>query len=816
MSCAACSARVERAVRSLDGVNDCSVNLLAGSMTVDSELPDEEIILAVTRAGYGVLPKENTVRSFDQDSEADKKARRVFLRLLASVIILLPLMYVSMGHVMLGAPLPGPFAESSASVALLELVLSLLVLVINHRFFINGFKGVISLAPNMDTLVSLGSGVSFLYSLVVTFGIFSAKNEEFARHMLHGLYFESAAMILTLITVGKMLEERAKGKTTSAIKSLMDLSPKSAVIIRDGVEKNVPASEVRVGDIFLLRPGSAAAVDGVVVEGECSVDEAALTGESVPRDKTVGDNIYAATKNTSGFVKCRATSVGEDTKISAVIKLVEEASATKAPISKIADKVSGIFVPTVIGISLITFIFQWIIGGDIGNAVSRAISVLVISCPCALGLATPVAIMVTSGVGAKLGILYKTAEAIELTGRGATVILDKTGTVTEGIPRVAEVVCAEGVEESRLLSVAYSLEDKSEHPQARAIVEYCIGKVQKLESTEFKNLVGNGVYCRIMQTNVYAGKEKFIKTVATVDDRLKVESVRLSSEGKTPMFFATDGKCIGIIATADGVRADSKDAMAALKRLGMRTVLLTGDNEIVARAIGEPLGFDEIISDVLPEGKALAVERFRSRGRVIMVGDGINDAPALTVADVGMAIGGGTDVAIDSADVVLVRSSLLDVCNAVRLGRAALRNIRENLFFAFVYNLIGIPLAAGLFGIPLPPMFGALAMSLSSFSVVSNALRLNRYSGLKEECRSASCSNDDFASKSGDGVKIFIEGMMCPHCEGRVKEALLSVNGVVSAEVSYKNGTAIVKGVCDTGLLSEAVRAAGYKVTKVA
>ncbi len=726
MMCAACSARVEKAVSSLEGVRECSVNLLAGSMNVESSLEDKAIIDAVKRAGYSAKAFEGGIR--DESEERERSAeRKVLLRLTASLCLLLPLMYISMGYVMMSAPMFGFFDENPIAVAVTELALSAAVLVINKKFFINGFKGVISLAPNMDTLVAMGSGISFLYSLVVILiEIFAYKGQSDA-HYLHDLYFESAAMIVTLITVGKLLEERAKGKTTNAVKALMDLSPKKAVIIKDGAECEVATSQISLGDIFVLRAGSAVPVDGVVIEGEASITQSALTGESVPVDKSLGDDVYAATVCSSGYIKCRAVSVGENTKISGVIKLVEEASSTKAPISKVADRVSGVFVPTILGISLLTFAMWWIFSGNIGTALTHGIAVMVISCPCALGLATPVAIMVGSGVGAKLGVLFKSAEAIELTARASVVAVDKTGTVTEGTPEVVSLHPAQGITEERLLSAAYSLEDKSEHPQGRAIVRFCEGRVKKLDAENVETFSGNGIKARIMQTIIYGGSIKFIKSVAKADAETLEIADRLSEEGKTPLLFAEGDRCIGIIATADRVREDSAEAILEMKKMGLSVVMLTGDNRKVAESIASKLSLDGIISDVLPDGKAKAIEGLGKKGKVIMIGDGINDAPALTASEVGMAIGGGTDIAIESADVVLVRNSLKDAVLAIRLGRKVLRNIHENLFFAFFYNLIGIPMAAGLFGFTLPPMFGALAMSLSSFSVVSNALRLNRF-----------------------------------------------------------------------------------------
>ncbi len=731
MNCAACSARVERAVSSVEGVESCSVNLLSGSMSVETELDDSIIIAAVKKAGYGasvIREKKSGHKDSGVSAQQEMSAsKKVLYRLITSVALLLPLMYISMGYVMFSAPVPHFLADDPALIGLLQMLLSLAVILINNKFFVNGFKGVIHLAPNMDTLVSMGSGISFLYSLVVIFAMFGAENDQDAFRYLHGLYFESAAMILTLITVGKMLEEHAKGKTTNALRALMDLSPKTALTEREGEEISIPVSELREGDIFIIKSGMAAALDGIITGGECSFDESALTGESVPVDKSVGDTVYAATVNVSGYVKCKATSTASTTKISEVVRLVEEAAATKAPIARIADKVSGFFVPVVLLISLITFVAWWIATGEAESGIVRGIAVLVISCPCALGLATPVAIMVGSGVGAKNGILYKTAEAIELTARADTVVLDKTGTLTEGVPEVVEYLCSDGISSERLLSVAYSLEDKSEHPQGKAIVRFCEGRVSKNELSDFKNYAGSGVSGKIMQTIVYGGNLRLISSVATVDEKLCEAARRLSAEGKTPLFFAEDGSCIGVIATADKIRSDSKEAVSKLKTAGLRVVMLTGDNRRVAESVGNELSIDEIISDVLPEEKADAVKRLKGEGRVIMIGDGINDAPALAIADVGMAIGGGTDIAIESADVILVKNSLSDAVSAFKLGRGVLKNIRENLFFAFIYNLVGIPMAAGLFGFVLPPMFGALAMSLSSFSVVSNALRLSNF-----------------------------------------------------------------------------------------
>ena len=818
MSCAACSSRVENAVSKLDGVESCSVNLLAQTMTVSTELTDEQIISAVVNAGYGAEPKT------DKPSEKSQNGgyNRVLRRLIISILVYLPLMYISMGHLMLSAPLPPFLASSAVGIALAEMILCAVIIVINRRFFINGLKGLISLAPNMDTLVSLGSGISFLYGIVVICVMIFDKTAD-PHQYLHGLYFDSSAMILVLITVGKMLEERAKGKTTDAVGELMDLSPKTAVLLIDGEERRVPTEQVRVGDIFVLRSGDSVPVDGEIVEGECSLVEAALTGESVAVDKAVGDPVFAATVNFSGYARCRAVSVGSDTAIAGVISLVENAAATKAPISKIADKVSGIFVPLIIAIATVTFFGWWIFSRDVGYAVGRAISVLVISCPCALGLATPVAIMVGCGVGARNGILFKTAEAIELTGKARFIALDKTGTVTKGHPSVSGVYPAEGVLEEELLTVAYTLEEKSEHPQARAIVEFCRGRVPQIPSTDFRTVSGSGVECKAGGALLAGGRLGFISGRCTVDDYLLNISEGLSEEGKTPMFFSSDSRALGVIATADTVREDSAEAIADLHSLGLSVTLLTGDNRRVATAIGGAVGIDRIASEVLPEGKADVVSALSREGGVIMVGDGINDAPALAVAEVGMAIGGGTEIAMESADVVLVRDSLSDAVSAIRLGRRVLRTIHQNLFFAFAYNFIGIPMAAGLFGFSLPPMFGALAMSLSSISVVSNALRINSFKSKKHapdstaadaEMREAE-ENKLKGEKGKMQTVIKIEGMMCPHCEGRVRDALLAVEGVESADVSHKRGEAIVVSSVDKNKLAEVVSSAGYKVVSI-
>lgn len=810
MSCAACSARVEKAVSGTEGVVSCSVNLLTNSMTVEGSATDEAIIDAVVNAGYGAsLKTENNDENANNSQKSEEK--RVLIRLIASVCLLIPLMYLSMGYVMWSFPLPA-FMAKPYVIALLQLIISGAVLLINQKFFISGFKAVINRSPNMDTLVALGSGVSYIYSISVFINMFGAENPH---HSLHGLYFESAAMILTLITVGKMLEARAKGRTTDAIKSLISLAPKTATVIRDGKERVVLASEVLVEDIFIVRPGESIPVDGVVIEGGSSVNESALTGESVPVDKQIGDRVLAATQNTSGFMKCRATKVGGDTAIASVIRMVEDAASSKAPIAKIADKVSGFFVPCVLGIAIITLAVWLLIDGDFAHALARGISVLVISCPCALGLATPVAIMVGSGVGAKLGILFKSAEALELTGRANIVALDKTGTITKGEPQVVNVIYSKDSSKTELLSIAYAIEKNSEHPLARAVSDYAEGWDSKLELTDFKSLAGSGVYARLGGSEIYGGSYKFISTLCDIS-AFDEDYISLSSEGKTPLFFIKDKKPLGLIAVADTLREDSAEAIKDMQAMGLKVVMLTGDNARTAEAIGREAGVDEIIYDLLPDGKESAIRSLSENGRVIMVGDGINDAPALTRADVGMAIGGGTDIAIESADVVLVRDSLSDVAGAVKLGRSVLRNIKQNLFWAFCYNLVGIPLAAGLFGLELDPMFGAAAMSLSSFCVVTNALRLNRFKSKYNKTNKNSRKN---GRKEKENMKITmkIQGMMCPHCEGRVRDVLSALPCVELAEVSHKDDVAIItpKGECPHELLIKTVEDAGYKVLSV-
>ena len=799
MSCAACSARVEKAVGGLKGVESCSVSLLTNSMTVEGNISDEEIISAVEAAGYGATPadKKDTPKT-----EHEKHKNSALPRFIASVVILIPLMYLSMGA-MLGLPHPDFIKDNSLLNAILQMLLSAAVMVINQKFFINGAKGLIHLAPNMDTLISLGSAASYIYSTALV--LLMTKDPSHTH--LHGLYFESAAMILTLITLGKMLEERSKGKTTDALKGLIDLAPKKATLIRDGKEITVEINEVSVGDIFIVRPGENIPVDGVILEGETAVDQSALTGESIPVDKTVGDKVSAATLNRLGFIKCRARGGGEDTSLSKIIRLMTEASSTKAPIARLADKVSGIFVPVVIGIALSATVIWLLCGYGIGFALARGISVLVISCPCALGLATPVAIMVASGVGAKNGILFKTAQSLEEAGRANIVLLDKTGTVTEGKPQVTDIIPF-GLSEKELLIKAVSLEEKSEHPLAKAVREK--GEEENIESLTTENftvLTGSGVAATLDGRELVGGNRKFIETKLGLSAETVALYEKLTGEGKTPLFFAEENNLIGIIAVADTLKPDSAMALAELRKMGIKTVMLTGDNRATAEAVAKTAGLDEVISDLLPEDKAEAVKRYRQKGRVIMVGDGINDAPALSAADVGVAIGTGTDIAIDAADVVLMKSSLCDLTAAVKLSKSALRNIKQNLFWAFIYNTLGIPLAAGvfipIFGLTLSPMIGAAAMSLSSVCVVSNALRLygtRLYIRKKEKAMTKT---------------LKIEGMMCPHCEARVKQLLEERTEIASAEVSHKKGTAVLTlsaDISDDALIA-LIENAGYKAS---
>ena len=826
MSCAACSARVEKAVGQVPGVKSCAVSLLTNSMGVEGTAEPEAIIAAVKAAGYGASLKtgesRTAVKTTDEDALADRETPVLKRRLLTSLGFLLVLMYVSMGHSMWGWPLPARLAENHVALGMIQLLLSAVVMVINQKFFINGFRSLWHRSPNMDTLVAMGSAASFGYSVYALFAMTEAQmlgDHAAVMEYMHEFYFESAAMIVTLITVGKMLEARSKGKTTDALKGLMKLSPKTAVLVKDGQEEEVPIEQVQKDDVFVVRPGQSIPVDGVVLEGSSAVNEAALTGESIPVDKAAGDRVSAATVNQSGYLKCRATRVGEDTTLAQIIKMVSDAAATKAPIAKVADKVSGVFVPVVLAIAAVTVLVWLILGQSFGFALARGISVLVISCPCALGLATPVAIMVGSGLGAKNGLLFKTAASLEETGRVQTVVLDKTGTITQGQPRVTDMVCADGVTEERLLSLAYALEKKSEHPLARAIVLRGQGEAKELpEVTDFQALPGNGLTARLEGMSLAGGSLKFIATVAEVSDEIAKDADRLAGEGKTPMLFAADGKVLGIIAVADVIKEEASQAVKELQNMGLRVVMLTGDNEKTARAIGKQAGVDQVIAGVLPDGKEAVIRKLKNKGKVAMVGDGINDAPALTRADIGIAIGAGTDVAIDAADVVLMKSDLLDVPAAIRLSRATLKNIHENLFWAFIYNVIGIPLAAGvwinLFGWELSPMFGAAAMSLSSFCVVSNALRLNL-----KNIRDARHDHKVRAKKAKNKMEktMKIEGMMCPHCQARVKKTLEALPQVAEAEVSWQEGTAIVtlRQKVDSEVLKKAVEDQDYQVISV-
>lgn len=825
MSCAACSARVEKAVSKVPGVTSCSVSLLTNSMGVEGTASDKAIISAVQKAGYGASKKgvSKAAESADESALRDTETPKLKKRLFWSVGFLIILMYFSMGHMMWGWPLPSFYNSNHVAMGLTQLLLTVIIMVINQKFFISGFKSLWHRAPNMDTLVALGSTAAFVYSTYALFMMTGAQTRgdmQAVNTYMMDFYFESAAMILTLITVGKTLEARSKGKTTDALKSLMKLAPKSAVILKDGEEKTVPIDTVQKDDIFLVRPGESIPADGVIIEGESAVDESALTGESIPLDKATGDKVSAATVNRSGFLKCRAIHVGEDTTLSQIIKMVSDAAATKAPIAKIADKVSGIFVPTVIIIAVITTVIWLLLGYGVGYALARGISVLVISCPCALGLATPVAIMVGSGLGAKNGILFKTAASLEETGRIQIVALDKTGTITKGEPRVTDIIPNGETTENELLKAAASLEKKSEHPLAKAVISYAESKNIICDDVSiFKALPGNGLSGTVNGKNIFAGNLNFIKTKAEISPGIKEIAERLSGDGKTPLFFALDGKLLGIIAVADVIKDDSPKAVKELRNMGIRVVMLTGDNERTANAIGKSAGVDEVIAGVLPSGKEEAIKKLKKLGKVAMVGDGINDAPALTRADIGLAIGAGTDVAIDAADVVLMKSRLSDVPAAIRLSRATLRNIHENLFWAFFYNTIGIPIAAGVFiplGLTLNPMLGAAAMSLSSFCVVTNALRLNLF-----KLRDAShdhkikkhLKNVTEESKAMEKT-IKIEGMMCGHCEAAVKKALEELPEVESAEVSHVSGTAKVtlKGEIDNDVLKKAVEDKDYKV----
>ena len=822
MSCAACSARVEKAVGKVKGVTSCSVSLLTNSMGVEGTASPQEIISAVEKAGYGARLKGAKTENTDTDggSLRDTETPGLRKRLIASLVFLVILMYFSMGHMMWGFPLPSWFDGNHVAMGLVQLLLSAIIMVINGKFFINGFKGFINRSPNMDTLVALGSGASFVWSVYALFMMTDAQlhqNTDAVMMYMDEFYFESAAMILTLITVGKLLEARSKGKTTDALKGLVSLAPKTANVIRNGTEHTVPAKEVMKGDIFVVRPGESIPVDAVVTDGESTVNESALTGESIPVDKTVGDNVSAATINQTGFITCRATRVGEDTTLSQIIKMVSDAAATKAPVAKIADKVSGIFVPTVIAIAVVTTIVWLLLGQDFAYALARGISVLVISCPCALGLATPVAIMVGNGVGAKNGILFKTAVSLEQTGKTQIAVLDKTGTVTAGEPVVTDIIPAEDVTENELLSLALSLEAKSEHPLAKAINVY--GTEHEIHSVavdNFKALSGNGLTATIGSDTLYGGSLKFIGAKIAVGDRIKSEADRLSGEGKTPLLFCKNNRMLGMIAVADTIKSDSPDAVKQLRNMGIRVIMLTGDNERTTKAVAKKAGIDEVIAGVLPDGKEAVIRSLKAQGKVAMIGDGINDAPALTTADVGIAIGAGQDIAIESADIVLMKSDLNDAVTAVKLSRSVMKNIKENLFWALIYNSLGIPLAAGVFygllGWKLNPVFGAAAMSLSSVCVVTNALRLNLFKSGREN----KAAKAEINTKTEDGKmkKVMkIDGMMCSHCTGTVSKVLNAIDGV-TADVSLEDKCAYItldKDVADE-VLSKAVTDAGYKV----
>ena len=842
MSCAACSARVEKAVKAVPGVTSCSVSLLTNSMGVEGTASASAIVKAVQEAGYGASPKAAAAEtpSAELDALADHETPRLKKRLIASLVFLAVLMYFSMGHMMWGWPLPHWFDGNHVAMGLVQLLLAGIVMVINQKFFINGFKGLLHRAPNMDTLVALGSSASFLWSTYALFAMTRAQvdgNDALVMHYMMELYFESAAMILTLITVGKMLEARSKGKTTDALKSLMKLAPQTATLLREGAEVTVPIAQVKKGDLFVVRPGENIPVDGLVLEGSSAVNESALTGESIPVDKTAGDKVSAATTNQSGFLKCEATRVGEDTTLAQIIRMVSDAAATKAPIAKIADTVSGFFVPAVISISVLTTLVWLLLGREFGYALARGISVLVISCPCALGLATPVAIMVGNGLGARNGILFKTAASLEAAGRTQIVALDKTGTITSGEPRVTDILPAKGVSESELLTLAASLEQKSEHPLAKAVLAYAETEtIACPDVTDFAALPGNGLSARLDGMEIYGGNAEFIAAKASVPAELQAEAARLAAEGKTPLFFGGAGRLMGVIAVADTLKEDSPRAIRELQNMGIRVVMLTGDNQRTADAIGRQAGVDEVIAGVLPDGKEAVIRRLQENGKVAMVGDGINDAPALTRADTGIAIGAGTDVAIDAADVVLMNSRLSDVPAAIRLSRATLRNIHENLFWAFIYNIIGIPLAAGVFipfGLTLNPMFGAAAMSLSSFCVVSNALRLNLFDvhSTKHDraaknaaslpavsAQPAAVANKE-STKEDTAMKktLKVEGMMCGHCEARVKKALEALPEVDEAVVSHEAGTAIVTLNAEVAddVLKKAVEDQDYPVTGI-
>lgn len=819
MSCAACQARVEKAVSAVPGVKSCAVSLLTNSMGVEGEASAEEIIRAVEAAGYGASTKGTekggmSTRKNHTDSLEDTETPKMKKRLIASVILLIPLMYVSMGHMLWNWPLPPFLKGNHVAMGLYELLISAFIMVINQKFFISGFKGLIHRSPNMDTLIALGATASFGYSVFALFAMTGAvlkADQTLVSYYMNQFYFESAATILTLITVGKMLEAKSKGKTTNALKALMNLAPETAVLLVDGVEKKVPVEEVKVGDLFIVRPGDKIPVDGIVTEGQSAVNESALTGESIPVEKQTGDKVSSATINTSGYMVCRATRVGEDTTLSEIIRMVSDAAATKAPIAKIADKVSGVFVPAVIGIAIVTLVIWLLVGQSFGYAIARAVSVLVISCPCALGLATPVAIMVGNGIGATSGILFKTSASLEQAGRTQIIALDKTGTITTGVMKVTDVVTADGVNDVELVSTANSLEAKSEHPISKAIALYANQKGTSVSDTSgFEIFAGNGLKACINGETVFGGNADYISKSAGVDITPLIKNIaEFSAQGKTPVLFAKENKLLGIIAVADTIKEDSPAAISQLKKMGLHVVMLTGDNETTAHTIGAQAGVDEVIASVKPEGKEEVIRRLMKDGKVMMVGDGINDAPALTAADLGIAIGAGTDVAIDAADVVLMKNSLMDVAAAIRISRATLRNIHENLFWAFFYNIIGIPLAAGCyvaaFGWSLNPMFGAAAMGLSSFCVVTNALRLNFIKINKTETKEN--------KKENNTMTINVKGMMCEHCEMHVKKALEKIDGITSATASHKNGTVTIETskAVDEAAIKAAVEEAGYE-----
>lgn len=835
MSCAACSARVEKAVSAVEGVKTCSVSLLTNSMSVEGDVSPDAVISAVKTAGYGASLKGAAKQSSSEDdSLVDRETPVLKRRLFASIGFLLVLMYFSMGHMMFGFPVPPFFEGNHIALGLVQMLLAAIVMVINQKFFINGFKGLIHRAPNMDTLVALGSMSSFVWSVYALFAMTGAQlrgDSAAVMTYMNEFYFESAAMILTLITVGKLLEAHSKGKTTDALKSLMKLAPSQATLIRGGKEVIVPISEVKAGDIFAVKAGENIPVDGVVVEGTGAVNESALTGESIPVDKSAGDTVSAATVSSSGYLKCEAKRVGEDTTLSRIIKMVSDAAATKAPIAKLADKVSGVFVPTVITIAAITIVIWLLLGREFAYALARGISVLVISCPCALGLATPVAIMVGSGVGAKNGILFKTAASLEETGKVKIIALDKTGTITLGEPAVTDIIPSAGMKAEELLSLAASVEAKSEHPLAKAVTAKCKDNGAGIsEATDYETLAGSGVKAKVGGADIIGGSLKFLSSQTDISPEITDICNKLSEDGKTPLVFARNKSIIGIIAVADSIKPDSAEAVSELKQLGIKVVMLTGDNERTAKAIGAQTGVDEVIASVLPDGKEEVIRNLKQNGKVAMVGDGINDAPALTRADIGIAIGAGSDIAIESADVVLMKSSLKDAAAAIRLSRAALRNIKENLFWAFIYNIIGIPLAMGAFthfGITLNPMFGAAAMSLSSFCVVSNALRLNycKLYGKNGRPSAPAVSSQPSAMKAAEPEKpqialtktITIEGMMCEHCEGYVKEALEALPQIVSAKANHKTGIAVAELTADAPDedIIKAIEAEGYKVISI-